>query len=148
MADALDVLTWRNEALARKMSGTIELISEANHLEWFEKVIENPKKIMLIAFDEHVRGKIGMVRFDLNDELSKAEISININPNFRGKGYGPQCLVYAASYVAGACPTCGVIEAVVRAENHASIRAFSSAGYREVARKGGLIHFVLDVMGK
>ena len=108
MADALDVLTRRNEALARKMSCTIEL----------------------------------------NDELAKAEISININPNFRGKGYGPQCLVYAASYVAGACPTCGVIEAVVRAENHASIRAFSSAGYREVARKGGLIHFVLDVMGK
>ena len=110
MADALDVLAWRNDAVTRKMSGTIELISEADHLEWFEKVIQNPKTILLIAFDEYVIAKIGMVRFDLTEDLSKAEISININPEYRSEGYGRQCLIYAADYVSVACPACVAIE--------------------------------------
>lgn len=145
MADALDVLAWRNDAVTRKMSGTIELISEANHLEWFEKIIQNPKTIMLIAFDEYKKAKIGMVRFDLTEDLSKAEISININPEYRSEGYGRQCLIYAADYVSVACPACDTIEAVVREENLASVRAFSSVGYLEVARKSGLIYLSLDI---
>lgn len=145
IADAIDILAWRNNVITRKMSGSSELISEASHLEWFEKVIENPKKIILIAFDEHIKTKIGMVRFDLNDDLSSAEISININPEYRSEGYGHQSLIYATDYVSVACPTCSGIEAVVRLENAASIRAFSSAGYREVARKSDLIHLRLDI---
>lgn len=145
IADALDVLAWRNNAVSRRMSGSSELINEANHLEWFEKVIENPKTIMLIASDELVKAKIGMVRFDLNDDLSSAEISININPEYRSKGYGHQCLLHATDYVSVACPACRVILAVVRVENLASVRAFSSVGYREVTRKSGLINFKLDI---
>ena len=144
-ADALEILAWRNDEVTRKMSGTVELINEASHLEWFEKAIVNPKMMLLIAVDEHTKGKIGMVRFDLNDDFSRAEISININPEFRGKGYGHQCLIYAAEYLSVACPTCSVVEAVVRLENLASIRAFSSAGYSEVAQKKGLMHLRLDI---
>lgn len=145
MADALDILAWRNNAVTRKMSGTIELIDEGSHLEWFERAIANPNMIMLIAFDELIKAKIGMIRFDLNDDHSSAEVSININPENRSKGYGKQCLIHAADYALVACPACSFIEAVVRVENLTSIRTFSSVGYREVARKSGLIHFRLDI---
>ena len=145
MADALDVLAWRNDAVTQKMSGSTGFINEVDHFEWFEKTIENPKKLMLIASDEHTNVKIGMVRFDLNHELTSSEISINIDPDYRGEGYGHQFLIRAAEYVSAVCPTCRVINAVVRVQNMASIRAFSSVGYREVARKSGLIHFRLDL---
>ena len=145
MEDAQDVLSWRNDTVTRRMSGTIDLITEGSHFEWFEKVIENPKVLMLIGFDEHTNAKIGMVRFDLNDNFSRAEISININPEYRSKGYSSRCLIHAAEFLSLAYPACGVIDALVKEENLASVRVFSSVGYREITRRDGLINFQIDI---
>ena len=145
LADAQDILTWRNDAVSRKMSGSNKFITETNHLKWLEKTLENPNTNILIFFDEQLNAKIGMVRIQLNDELFNAEISINLNPEFRGKGYGQSCLIYAADYVSATFPGCFDIDAIVREENGASIKTFTSVGYHEVSRKDGFIHFKLNL---
>ena len=144
MTDALDILAWRNDYYTRKMSGNVELIGESQHLEWFDKVINNPRRILLIALDTELNAKIGMVRFDLDEDLHQAEISININPIYRNNGYGKQCLFDATNYFTASYPACNAINALIRVQNEASIRAFSSVGYREVAQVNDLKHLRLD----
>ena len=44
---------------------------------------------------EHNGTKIGVCRFEYNNEKNISEISINLNPNERGKGYGKKLLTNA-----------------------------------------------------
>jgi len=116
--DALDVLAWRNDPLARAMSRTQDLVEEAGHVAWFSKAINDPRRTVLIG--EVDDQKIGMVRFDHGDGT---EVSININPPFRGRGLGYQLLSDALAYVSGP------IIAEIKEENLASLRLFERAGF-------------------
>ena len=80
-ADALDVLAWRNDPLTRAMSRDQEVVAEAAHLAWFTRALADPARTLLIG--EAMGGKVGMVRIDRGAET---ELSINLNPAFRGQG--------------------------------------------------------------
>lgn len=129
--DALDVLAWRNDPLTRAMSRVQDVVEEASHGAWFSKAINDPRRTVLIGeLDEQ---KIGMVRFDHGDET---EISININPSFRGRGLGYQLLCAALAYVGGP------IVAEIRDDNIASLRLFERAGFVCDSAVGGLHRYL------
>jgi UDP-2,4-diacetamido-2,4,6-trideoxy-beta-L-altropyranose hydrolase len=89
LADALDLLSWRNDALTRAMSHSTSVISLEQHLTWFNNVLNDPGRYLLIA----VAGeqKVGMVRYDrLSD--NEWEVSIVMAPQARGRGLGKQLL--------------------------------------------------------
>ena len=81
LADAADVLAWRNDPVTRAMSRNGDAVGEAEHLAWFARAIADPSRILLIG--EDAGAKVGMVRIDRGAE---SEVSINVNPACRGRG--------------------------------------------------------------
>jgi L-amino acid N-acyltransferase YncA len=124
--DARDVWLWRNDPLTRAMSRNTDEVAWEGHAAWFEKALANPAITLLIG---EVEGeKVGMVRFDHGPET---EVSINVNPACRGRGYG-LALLRQSIALAG-----GEVFAEIRDENLASRRMFERAGFRLVATLAG-----------
>jgi len=80
---------WWNDPITRKMMKVNEVVPWETHIKWFEDTLSSESRILLVTIinDE----KAGVVRFDLKDNRSY-EVSINLNPKFRGKGYGSKIL--------------------------------------------------------
>jgi pseudaminic acid synthase len=126
--DALDVLGWRNDPTTRAMSRDTDVIEEEVHLAWFERALGDPRLLLLIG--EEGGAKVGMVRID-RGEIS--EISININPLYRGRGRGGALLAKAL-----ACFD-GPLLAEVKHGNAASKRLFAKAGFVLAGEHAGML---------
>lgn len=80
--DSRDIWLWRNDPITREMSITTDEVSWDSHSQWFGKVLENNDRHLFIGLDD-LNNKLGMCRFDKMD--NGYEVSINLNPQFRGK---------------------------------------------------------------
>ena len=130
-ADALDVLSWRNDPLARAMSRRSDVVAEADHEAWFGQAIGEAHRTLRIG---EVDGqKIGMVRIDRGEET---EVSININPLHRGRGLSFPLLSGALDGVAGP------LVAEIKDDNMASRRLFERAGFVFETARDGLRRYV------
>ena len=139
LSDSVDILTWRNDAVTRKMSRNSEPVSAIQHEQWFENAIKSEQKFVLICEDHSDRNsKLGMIRFDLYDSSDEAEVSINLNPEFRGRGFAKICLSSGMDYFRSQCPQITKIYAEVRLENNVSLHLFESLGFKVFASSGGL----------
>ena len=125
--DALDVLRWRNDPVTRAMSRAQDVVEEAAHLAWFARAIDDPRRTLLIG--ELGGQKVGIVRFDHGEET---EVSINLNPDCRGRGLSYALLSEALAYASGP------VIAEIRPENLASVRLFERAGFVFTDRPDGL----------
>src|SRR5687768_12981563 len=117
--DVMDVWEWRNDPLTRAMSRSRNEIDRATHREWFTRALGDPSRKLLIG--EADGEKVGMVRFDFADET---EVSINVNPAHRSRGYGRLLLSQALALVSGD------VVAEVGEDNLASQRLFERAGFQ------------------
>lgn len=82
--DALDILAWRNDPLARAMSRDHSEISEADHLRWFDRSLQRDDRMFFVG--EEQGQKIGVIRFDQSGD--KWEVSHAMAPEARGRGLG------------------------------------------------------------
>lgn len=89
LEDRKVIWQWWNDPLTRKMMKLNEYVSWNNHVEWFDNTIKSKTRILFISIKNN--QKLGVVRFDLKDNYSY-EVSININPEYRGEGYGSKIL--------------------------------------------------------
>jgi L-amino acid N-acyltransferase YncA len=80
---------WWNDPLTRKMMKLNEPVAWDVHVKWFDNTINSDKRILFISLEGS--EKLGVVRFDLRDAYSY-EVSINLNPKYRAKGYGSKIL--------------------------------------------------------
>jgi FlaA1/EpsC-like NDP-sugar epimerase/RimJ/RimL family protein N-acetyltransferase len=129
--DSLDILNWRNHSNARRASRNKSEITYESHREWFDKVIKDPN-IKIFVFSDRDQ-KIGQVRFNKNGD--NAEVSITVNPEFYGKGYGYLILKTAiAKYFNNGNIIALVAE--IQTDNISSIKIFKKAGFKEVNNKG------------
>ena len=130
-AEDMDLIyAWSNEESARQNSFHPEKIPYETHVQWFEKKLQDPKAHLWIA---RIEGKpAALVRFDETDD--HAVIGINVDKNFRGKGYGGRILRLATGrfILLTGLP----VYAYIKPENHASVRAFEKAGYRYAGKQG------------
>lgn len=131
--DAADILDWRNDPETRRRSLNSEVVSEADHTRWFEGVLADERRVLLIG--EIDGRKVGMVRLDRLDG-GGFEVSINMNPQARGLGYGKALLELALSWKAGP------YVAYVKEDNAASLRLFEGLGFRPEATEGGVRRYV------
>ena len=129
--DALDVLAWRNDSVTRAMSRNPAEIGREEHLAWFARALANPAMTLMIG--EADGAKVGMVRFDRGDET---EVSINVNPAFRGRGHGLALLQAALAQASGR------VVAEVREDNEASRRLFERAGFGLESAADGVLRYV------
>ncbi len=86
------IWNWRNDIETRMMSRNSEIIKWEDHKLWLTNKLNDLEDKLYIFKEEQI--PIGIVIFSkLN--TNKFEISININPELRSKGYGNKLLMLA-----------------------------------------------------
>ena len=122
---------WRNDPITREMSNNNEKISWEDHSCWYEKVLlDNSRKLYL---GEERGIPIGVVRFDKCDnEEYVYEVSINISPESRGKGFGKKLITNGIRRLLKEVANCKLIRAEVKKENESSNKLFKSCGFTSI----------------
>ena len=78
------------------MSHTTEFVEFTKHTGWYADSLVLESRILLIC-ETDSGEKIALVHFDLS--RSDAIISINLNPNQRGKGLAKSCLLKSIEFI-------------------------------------------------
>jgi RimJ/RimL family protein N-acetyltransferase len=142
LSDSRDLFEWRNDLATRKASMRTNEVTWDEHTVWFEKVIASDESNLLIFHDVNVISqKIGMTRIDTDKAGTEAEISINVNPALRGRGFSVEMVSSTVSNAFKEFEHVNVIHAVVREDNLASLRVFEKAGFSLDSRGSGVAHF-------
>ena len=138
-ADSQALFDWRNDALTRAVSGSHAEIDRDAHEAWFLASLASDSRTIYLA---EVEGEpAGMVRFDR--EGAAAEVSINLAPAFRGRGFAGEILAGAiGSYRDGNGIPVRLL-ARIRPDNAPSIRLFAAAGFVPAGADGDLELFEL-----
>jgi len=126
--DSIEILRWRNDLNSRLSSRNSEIIPFEAHQVWFEQVMSDPERVLLIG--ENTDGQpMGQVRFDrMRTEPDTYEVSITIAPEARGRGFSLQLLTAAEDQL---LQTTGflILRAYVDVGNKVSERLFETGGY-------------------
>lgn len=122
LGDARLLWNWRNEPDVRAASLDVEPIAFDKHLGWFEAALADPSREILIA--EQDRRPIGMVRFDVDDDI--ATINILLDPKDRSRGLAKQVLAAAISEMSISSSR---LRAIVKEDNAPSLRLFRGLGF-------------------
>jgi len=123
-ADGPTLLTWRNDPLVREASRSNHVLTEKEHREWLQATLMNPEVQQFMV----MRGQsdVGYVRF--NQHRTLTEVSIYLNPDFRGHGLGVLVLLTAQrAFLENS--VVDELRAYVKHGNSASLRLFQAAGY-------------------
>lgn len=129
VADAEILWEWANDPATRASSFSSEPIPWSDHRSWFDQRLGDPGTHIYLAHDRS--GLVGQIRFQVTGEV--AEVSVNVAPRRRGHRLGSALVAAGTARLFGEHPV-GVVEALIKAENIASIRAFTLAGYEPVGR--------------
>lgn len=128
--DEKKIFEWRNDPDSIAMSLSSKAISWDEHLDWYRSALKNDNILITICeFDDSPNQDIGMVRFDFNPFEKSASISINLNPEVRGKSMGHHCLRAAINLMQKHNEGFVKIVADIKKENIASIKTFKKAGF-------------------
>lgn len=132
--DDLDLVrSWRNQDEIRKWFVHSEVVSEASHLEWYQRYLENDQDYYFIVEDKvHGYGSIGTVGFYFLDDggVEFGRLMIG-NEAAKGQGYGYKIMnlfhelvfdVLQVSY--------SYLE--VYCHNKAAVRTYIKAGYEVI----------------
>jgi len=141
-----DIWEWRNDPVSRSLSRQTERVEWNEHKSWYQKYLDNKKSYLYIGIKNETSHNIpiGVIRFDLMDFNQKYyEVSINIAPNSRGKGYGSLLLKRGTKKFIKDVDKCIRLYAEIKVDNLLSIGLFTSAGYSpfESNNKGFLKFF-------
>ena len=135
LGDCLVLWRWRNDPETRQASVDEREIPVDTHTRWFEETLKRSDRKLFIVSADGVDA--GMVRLDIQDR--DAAVSVNIAPEWRGRGVGPRALGCLSREAFGPL---GLLRmsAVVKRENAASRIAFERAGFTVVDAGGPLLH--------
>ncbi len=130
--DAEVLFKWRNEESVRAVSVTKEPLDWSDHVSWVTSIAARVDETHLLFELENV--PIGRVSVGAN-----AEVSIIIDPGFRGKGYGVFMLHKCLSVVRETRMSVSNVKALISPDNIVSKKLFEKAGFvfvGEEQRKG------------
>lgn len=142
LADAGTILRWRNDPATREASAGTNEVAWDEHIAWFSRIVESDDHRLYIAREDDLPGgPVGMVRFDLAGDRQSAVVSINLDPERRGRGLGLPVLLAGIGAVEGEFDLGLTLGAMIRSSNFASIRIFEAAGFRSLNGDGDLRSF-------
>lgn len=130
-ADCEDIFVWRNDEKTVESSFNSAIIPYEEHLLWYRKTLEDDDRIIFIGEDP-AGEKFGMIRFD-KVNTDTYEVSVNLAPEYRGRGLGAELITQASGLVKGR------LLAKIKAGNPASVRAFKKSGYVGAGEKDNTI---------
>ncbi|ETT41088.1 GCN5-like N-acetyltransferase [Paenibacillus sp. FSL R5-192] len=117
----------RNETEARMNSAQIEEVTLNDHLRWLEQSKLNSERKLMVAWNKS--EKIAVVRLD--KENLHAIVSINVAQEHRGKGFAQEILTELERTASHWDRSIRILQAVIKKQNHASIKTFIKAEYDE-----------------
>ena len=129
--DSEIVFKLSNGPVVRQQSINKNLITWGEHLQWFNRRIDDNNYLFLLAFDKDDKF-IGQIRFQIEDTL--ATVSISITKEFRGKGLSKKIIKVACSKLFNE-HNIKLIFAYILPDNYASINGFKSAGFTQVSEE-------------
>ena len=127
-SDCKDIFVWRNDNLTRKMSFDQSLIFIENHDKWFNKILSDQNVVTYLGNDKNF--KIGICRFQIIEKKRIVEVSININPKFRNKGFAK--ILLEKSIQKFRLNFNYNLFAKIKKNNTASIKTFRYAGFFKI----------------
>lgn len=131
-ADSERQLEWRNDPATRAVSRTTHEIQPAEHERWFEGVLRDGDRRLLVVEDR--AGPAGSVRFDVDGP--EAEISVMIAPERRSGGLGTRAVRESSELLLASTPAVERVRAEVAEGNEGSLGAFRRAGFVPFAGGG------------
>jgi UDP-2,4-diacetamido-2,4,6-trideoxy-beta-L-altropyranose hydrolase len=143
-SDSQLLFEWANDAEARASSFSSAPIPWEQHEAWFAEKLHKLGALMFIAVNGE-ETPIGLLRCDILDK--SAVLSVNVDRQFRGRGYGIAILSLGLEELFRATRV-EKIMAYVKPENLASVRLFTKSGFtqgeRNVIDGHAAIVFVLE----
>jgi RimJ/RimL family protein N-acetyltransferase len=133
--DKRDLLSWRNDPATVAASVSSVPVPWSEHAAWFEGILADRERALYVGEFDDNSDKVGMCRFDLDEWGTSAEVSINLNPVHRGKKLSAALLMASIQAFRAEFGALS-LTATIRADNVASIRLFSSAGFTPKASEG------------
>jgi RimJ/RimL family protein N-acetyltransferase len=138
--DLEDVFLWRNDPLTRSMSITSEQVSKEEHVNWFNKSLTNPNRKLYIGVSDKV--KVGICRIDYDIHKNCGDVSINLNPQIRGKNLSYELLnnsmkIYWETNI-------GYLQATIKKENVVSTKIFKKCGFKQINEDQDFFFFMLN----
>ena len=127
--DCEDVYVWWSDPISRSMFFNNSIPSFEEHRDWFENALINVNRKLYIG--EVAASKIGVCRFDLNTADSSVEVSININPESRGCGFGKRFLASSVEHYQK--DNQYDLLAKIKPDNAASLKIFKSSGFEPIS---------------
>jgi RimJ/RimL family protein N-acetyltransferase len=124
--DSRSIWEWRNDEITKQMSITTDSVTWEAHTSWYERSLTNPNRYLYIGYLND-KEKIGMCRFDVDSTTHTAEVSINLNPQFRNKKLSTKMLAEAIK--AFRSETDIALTATIKKMNISSIKCFTSIGF-------------------
>lgn len=130
---------WRNDLISQRNSITTGAVSWEEHGKWFELSLSDNSRQILIGELSSTGEAIGMVRFDYIPNRLSAEVSINLNPAWRGKGYSRLLLSQGIDRYT---ETMNIdLTASIRPSNTASLKCFSRCGFALEKEDQNFLHY-------
>jgi RimJ/RimL family protein N-acetyltransferase len=133
MSDAEDLLSWRNDSSTLNFQRNNSYIDQKAHLEWLVNRLEKSPTLPFTIYENEFLEKIGVIRID-SKEGARVEISILINPRFRGRGYGKLMLIDFLSKLSSVYSFLELI-AWIHFSNAPSLSLFKSVGFKVSGEK-------------
>ncbi|WP_164969472.1 GNAT family N-acetyltransferase [Halarcobacter ebronensis] len=122
---------WWNDETTRKMMKQNEFVPWEDHIKWYENTLKSEKRILLMSLEN--QNKLGVVRFDFK-ESNIYEVSINLNPEYRGKGYGKLILKASLNFFLKENQEVKKLFAMFKKINVASKKTFLENGFVLVSK--------------
>jgi len=141
--DSQYIFDWRNDERTRQMSHCADVIARENHDLWYKSSLSDNSRMLIICEDSDSGHRLGVVRFDIDGK--RALMSVNLAPDARGKGFSGQCLKAGIEYLKTINPDIGFIDAEIKNNNAASIRAFEGAGFVLQTEKNNILYYCYEV---
>lgn len=118
---------WSNEPEARAASFHAGFITWEQHIRWFGSQLEDPNVHFCVA-EWPIGFPVGQIRCHVTG--NEATVSVALAPQWRDLGYGTRFIDMMSQHTFESTNVC-LIHAYVKPGNHASIRAFTKAGYSQ-----------------
>jgi UDP-2,4-diacetamido-2,4,6-trideoxy-beta-L-altropyranose hydrolase len=138
---------WANDPVVRAASFSSEFIPWEHHQDWFNAKLADPNAVLYLAANPD-NVSIGQVRYQV--EGPRAQLSVSLAPEFRGKGYGNRIVAMATEELFRSTSVT-TIDAYVKAANEASLQLFLRAGFKQQDSRTihgqQAVHFILQKNG-
>ena len=137
LGDSKEILLWRNDRVSRENFKNQDIVSQKEHQVWLEKKLNSSSSSLIMFGRDEI--KIGIVRLDIEQEY--IDVSINLNPNERGKKLGKKILKVSERYLNESLK-----EKKLRAEvlkmNIPSQKVFERVGYKLESTKSNMLIYI------